>query len=596
MNELKKVLFYVERSLHLPFLEPIQEYLSVNGLAQTAFSAPEFFPGAPEIPQWGLPDAQIRRLQTKAPFYARPDEFKPDATIVADACHFRIPEIENVINVGHGMICKGAFYTDSDIIRRENLSQMLLVPGPLHRRRLLDNVFIPIRVTGFIKSDQLFGPQAQSRATFCAKMGIDPAKRIILFAPTYNPELSAIHCVGEGIRKLADKDTVLLIKLHNMTEDRFKTMYANIAAANPNIFYLEDADYSGMMHAADLMISDVSSIFIEFLLLDKPVVLFNNPRLTEFPYYRAQDIEYMTRDAAVLVDSMESLRDAVQSELANPAGRSSIRHRYAMALDQGRDGQSARRAGEAIMDWLHGRDLPTRPEMNVILLQDEGRSPQDIRDDVKRLRDNAPGHRLHISVFGGKDAGLDADGAQHRPGEFHCDELYACLGKKDADVSTTIMRGGLRVPKDWPKWLENHFRWNPQAGAIKALTEPVLARQCMQQLSSAPRPITNPEVLTFGLRVTGIGQSIAGQRIPSDCIMIGNALRQHIPDRFPISTVTEFITALGLLASEHGLETRMAIDCFMYPENTATRILEQVKTLRQLGRHQEAAELARSLE
>ena len=63
--------------------------------------------------------------------------------------------------------------------------------------------------------------------------------------------------------------------------------------ANPNIFYLEDADYSGMMHAADLMISDVSSIFIEFLLLDKPVILFDNPRLKEFPLYRAEDIEYM---------------------------------------------------------------------------------------------------------------------------------------------------------------------------------------------------------------------------------------------------------------------------------------------------------------
>ena len=118
----------------------------------------------------------------------------------------------------------------------------------------------------------------------------------------------------------------------------------------------------------------------------------------------------------------------------------------------------------------------------------------------------------------------------------------------------------------------------------------------MQQLSSAPRPITNPEVLIFGLRVTGIGQSIAGQRIPSDCIMIGNALRQHISNRLPGSTVTEFITALGLLATEHGLETRMAIDCFMYPEDTTTRTLEQIKTLRKLGRHQEAAELARSLE
>jgi len=174
---LPKILFYVERSLHLPFLEPIEEYLRTSGLAQTAFSAPEFFAGTTDVPQWGLPDQELDRLRTKAPFFVEPQDFSPDVTIVADACHFRIPHIQHVINVGHGMICKGAFYTDSSIIRRENLSQMLLVPGPWHASRLASNVFIPTRVTGFIKSDQLFGAKAQDRAAFCSRMSIDPAKK-----------------------------------------------------------------------------------------------------------------------------------------------------------------------------------------------------------------------------------------------------------------------------------------------------------------------------------------------------------------------------------------------------------------------------------
>jgi UDP-N-acetylglucosamine 2-epimerase len=594
MSDLKKILFYVERSLHLPFLEPIEEYLNRNGLAVTAFSAPEFFPGIPEIPQWGLPEAQIRRLEQKAPFYAKLEDFEADVTIVADACHFRIPQIRNVINVGHGMICKGAFYTDSEITRRENLSQLLLVPGPLHRRRLLDNVFIPIRLTGFIKSDQLFGHQVQTREQFCARLGIDPSKRIVLFAPTYNAELSAIHCLQEGIRKVADKETVLLIKLHNMTEDRFKELYANIAASNQSIFYLEDADYSGMMHAADLMISDVSSIFIEFLLLDKPVVLFNNPRLKEFPLYRAQDIEYMTRDAAVLVNSLEELLQAVRTELAQPQRRSAIRKRYAMALDHGRDGRSVQRAAEAILDWVHGRNLPDKKDMDVILLENDDAKPENIRQDIERLRTNAPGYRLHISVFGGQESGEILD-TMHRPGHFHCNELYACLRGSQSPL-TAILRGGLMVPFDWPKWLENHFRWNPKTGVVKAMTEPVLATQCMQQLSNSPRPITNPDVLLFGLLVTGIGQSIAGLRLPSDCAMIHSDLYPHISGTFPASSPTEFITALGLLAQSHEMQTRLAIDCYMYQADTKARVLEQIKTLRQLGQNREATNLAASLD
>ena len=594
MSNHKKILFYVERSLHLPFLEPIQDYLSGNSLAQTAFSAPPFFPGTQEIAQWGLPDDEIRRLQKKAPFHVQPEDFDPDVTIVADACHFRIPQIKNVINVGHGMICKGAFYTDSEIIRRENLSQMLLVPGPLHRRRLLDNVFIPIRVTGFIKSDQLFGPKAQTRAEFCARMGIDPAKRIVLFAPTYNPELSAIHCVGEGIRKVADKDTVLLIKLHNMTEDRWKELYANIAAANPNIFLLEDADYSGMMHAADLMISDVSSIFIEFLLLDKPVILFNNPRLKEFPLYREQDIEYMTRDAAVLVDSLDALLRAVPEELARPLGRSEIRKRYAMALDHGRDGQSGARAGQAILDWVHGRGRQDRVEIDVILLEDEEADRESIRTDIAGLIASAPNHRLRINVFGGQETADVPQAAHTHTGHFHCDTLYSCLQGNQAPY-TAIIRGGMHAPHDWPKWLENHFRWNPRTLAVKALTEPVLAVQCMQQLSNSKRTFADPGELATGLLIAGTGQSLAGQRLPSDAILMSSALRRHIPQTLPAATATEFITALGLLGPDAGMQTRMAIDCYMYPAATKTRILDQIKTLRQLGRFQEAAELARTL-
>ena len=130
------------------------------------------------------------------------------------------------------------------------------------------------------------------------------------------------------------------------------------------------------------------------------------------------------------------------------------------------------------------------------------------RQDIERLRTNAPGHRLRISVFGGQDSGRVLD-AMHRPGHFHCNELYACLRGSQSTL-TAVLRGGLTVPFDWPKWLENHFRWNPKTGVVKAMTEPVLATQCMQQLSNAPRPITNPDVLLFGLLVTGIGQSIAG--------------------------------------------------------------------------------------
>lgn len=586
---MKNILFYVERSLHLPFLEPIEEYLRVGGLARTAFSAPPFFSGKPGIPPWGLVPDEIARLEKKAPFFPEPLNFSPHVTIVADACHFRIPEIDNIINVGHGMICKGAFYTDADITRRENLSRMLLVPGPWHRSRLSSNVAIPIKVTGFIKSDQLFGAKAQTRAEFLARLGIDPDKRIVLFAPTYNPELSAMHCVAEGIRKVADKDTVLLIKLHNMSEPHWKDLYKRIASAHSNIFYLGDADYSGMMHAADLMISDVSSIFIEFLLLDKPVVLFNNPRIKEFPYYHPEDIEYKTRDAAVQVASLDELLKAVRSELAHPENRSAIRQRYAMALDHGRDGRSAERAGQAILEWADGCEID-RPEMTVALLEPEHATRDEVLRDLAELK-KAP-WRLNITVFGGREQIETAE--RQVTGGFNLPAIREFL-RTATTKRIAVLCGGLRMPRDWPKWLENHFHWNPGTRAVKALTDPLLADQCMRQLSRTNRTFSDQEALSFGLLMSGIGQSAPARHLPSECIMFETSLAAHIPDGLQAINPEEFITAMGLIAAAHGRDTRLAFDCYMPPFDCREKLLRRMQALRKQGNTAEAALIAEKL-
>jgi hypothetical protein len=593
-SSLPKILFYAERTLHLPFLEPIEEYLRTRGVAQTAFSAPEFFAGTTDVPEWGLPDHEIDRLRAQAPFFGEPQDFEPDVTIVADACHFRIPHIRDVINVGHGMICKGAFYTDTPITRRENLSRLLLVPGPWHAKRLKPNVFIPIQVTGFIKSDLLFGPSKQEREAFCRSHRINPANKIVLFAPTYNPELSAIPCVAEGIRKIADSDTVLLIKLHNLTDAKWKEMYRNIAASVPNIHYLEDADYSGMMHAADLMISDVSSIAIEFLLLDKPLILFNNPRMHEFPLYRPEDIEYLTRDAGVQVNSLDGLLQAVTGELAQPGRRSEIRQRYAQALDHGRDGKSARRAAEAIMAWVYGRIQHEEGELDVILLEPEDAGQEDVSADIVDLTAACPQWKLNIQIFGGRDSCVDDRATHVRCGTFLCPELFSSL-RKSRSRMTVVLCGGLRLPANWPSLLANHFRWNQGVGAVKALTEPVLAARCMRQLCPSPKAVQDPKVLSYGLLVSASGQSVTADNLPSDCVMIDSSLLRNLPDTLPANTPEGFVIALGLFTAHSGQRTLMAMDCNMYPADPLAKTLRQVKTLRRLGRHAEAAELAQRL-
>ncbi|MFP4455972.1 MAG: CDP-glycerol glycerophosphotransferase family protein, partial [Desulfonatronovibrio sp.] len=268
-----RILFFVERNLHLPYLEPVHDYFRLNHPdVSLAFSAPPFRAPTRELPGCGLEPGTIQRLAGKSRFVSSPAEFAPQATLVADinaAAYLR--GCGRIINVGHGMISKGCFYTSRPIIRRENLADLVCVPGPIHAQRLESNVFIPVETTGFIKSDRLFGPQSVDRDGFCLKHGIDPGKKIILFAPTYNPELSSIPVVQEKIFELAKDTFHLLVKLHGMTDQGWADFYRDECLARPGCTFIQDQDLTPCLKAADLLVSDVSSAFVEFMLLDRPI-------------------------------------------------------------------------------------------------------------------------------------------------------------------------------------------------------------------------------------------------------------------------------------------------------------------------------------
>lgn len=556
---LPRILFYVERSLHLPFLEPIQKYLQDGQLAITAYSAPPFFAGDAILPGWGLTDRQLEYVQGLGRFYTQPTDFEPDVTIVADACHSMIPQLRQVINVGHGMICKGAFYTDKPQVRRENISEMLLVPGPWHKERLRENVFIPIVITGFIKSDQLFGPDAVSRKEFCKKQHIDPDKKIILFAPTYNPELSAIPCVEDKIADLADNDTTLLIKLHNLTTEHWKQMYSDLAARNPNIHYLTDNDYSGMMNAADLLVSDVSSIFIEFILLDKPVVLFDNPKMNQFELYDPTEIEYLTRDAAVSVDCADEMIHAVKNELSHPGRLSAKRREYAEKLDYKRDGKSAQRATQTILDWCSGKIPPPTPRISIVIVPEDGQSAELIADDLREIKQKCANIACETFIW---HKPLDISGPEAEFPVFFSE--FNQLRNRINTEFILFARGGKKHPHASLKWLNNHFSWNENAGVIKAITDKETAGAVLKKLDQDIKLIDKPEIASWALLIMGSGQSVSGRSFGSTCVMCKKMVLDRIQEMKHAPQKDNIFAILDMTAARMGLDVLLAADCYVW--------------------------------
>ncbi len=561
MSDLPRILFYVERNVHLPYLRPIQRYLSRNGLARTAYSAPPYFAGDDILPEWGLTEEEIREVQGHGDFYPQPLDFGPDVTIIADACHSMIPQLQRVINVGHGMICKGTFYNDTPTARRENLSDMLLVPGPWHKERLAKNVFIPIIPTGFIKGDQLFGEKAMGREEFCRQHGIDPQKRIVLYAPTYNPELSAIPCVGQRISELADSKTVVLIKLHNLTRVAWKEMHEGLAKSQENIHYLRDEDYSGMMHAADLIISDVSSIFTEFLLLDKPAVLIDNPRIPEFEFYRPEDIEYQARDCATVVDSTEELLQAVDNELNHPARLSPIRREYAKQLDYKRDGNSAKRAGKTILKWCRGEISPGIPKTTIVLLPQDNAGAKEIKEDIRELEEKLPEMEYELIIW---HHPLDPDSGNRLSLKW-ISSFPEIRDKMDSGSEYVLFaRGGKKYPHLGLKWLHNHFLWNEEAGVIKAITERENADAVLEKLEFDPNMISKPAIASWGILVSGIGQSISGRPFSSSCVLCKKGLLDRLVQKRHPPNKENIFAVLDMTATRNGYAVLLAADCYVW--------------------------------
>lgn len=105
-------------------------------------------------------------------------------------------------------------------------------------------------------------------------------------------------------------------------------MYRLLAKLDENVHYVEEQDITPSLVAADMVISDVSSAFMEAIILDRPVILVNNPLQKHFVHYDPEDIEYRMRDVGIEVSSSNELFEAVQRTFNHPDERKPERERY----------------------------------------------------------------------------------------------------------------------------------------------------------------------------------------------------------------------------------------------------------------------------
>jgi len=562
-----KLLFYIERNLHVPFLEPIFDAFAALDNYDLAWCTVPYLEPAEGRTGMGLEPQEIQRLGGKGRFIGDIAAYGPDITICADACT-HLKGCGKLVFVGHGMISKGGFYTDSALVRRENRADLICVPGLRHREILLRNVFSPITVTGFVKSDTLHGSEAIGICSdFLYRYAIPSGKRVILFAPTFNEELSAIPCVGERIAELCDDRTILLIKLHTMTDMAWVRRYRALAAANPAVRYIDDVDASPAMLAADLLISDVSSVVLEFMFLDKPVIVVNNPRMQEYPHYRPNDIEYQVRDACLQVEDLEGLKAAVARSWKNPDELSARRMGYAADYSYGRDGGSVRRIVQAIRQLQEGgfNKLPGSWAISIVACCEASTTVQEITNFLDDVDRTAAGSEWELLCVGPRPIGFSGDsriGNWLQKDSVDGLALNKCTMLCRGEI-VAVARLGRTLPNGWLRWLSNHFRFNPRAGAVMALPDGALCRQVLDQVFP---DVVFPDYASISeaLLSSVMGMGFPVNELSADFVMIPKKMILECSG-FDAAPLAESLRMFGRKLLDRKRELYQAVDVCTFP-------------------------------
>ena len=143
-------------------------------------------------------------------------------------------------------------------------------------------------------------------------------KRIVVYAPTFRdsggtPFSDAALNLLE-LKRFAELNNIVIVaKLHPYVNEAVPTyLWPNVLVYNP------DKDSAPLLKLADLLVTDYSSIYFDYLLLDRPLVFFAYDHKKYFAQDRGLLFDYDEYTPGMKCYSQGELFDALLSELEKP--------------------------------------------------------------------------------------------------------------------------------------------------------------------------------------------------------------------------------------------------------------------------------------
>ncbi len=372
LHDKLRIQFYIAKNVHLPMFLELYEYVSrQQNVEEIIFCVPDFMMMTSSD---GNREVMEKLLSLPVTFCIDPRANRVDITFIADAIAGKVKGAGKIVNIGHGTISKGYYFTDGVWTDRQNWVDLLCVPGEYARNELQNALSTRLVATGMPKLDPVFSGRIDIHA-LRGQLGIVPGRKIVLYAPTFNIDLSSLYPFAERFQELASGNWEIVIKLHGSTPGQYVNHYRQLAQRFPNIHFNTDDNLAPLLALADIMISDVSSAWMEFMALDKPVILYNHPNRFHYHGFDEKNIEWAWRDLGTQVDSFDELKRVLPVILDRGDDKSSIRMQHASMLFADRKGNACDNVWRAALDTLQSNEDRQPPTISLIIRASEDRLP-----------------------------------------------------------------------------------------------------------------------------------------------------------------------------------------------------------------------------
>jgi CDP-glycerol glycerophosphotransferase (TagB/SpsB family) len=212
----------------------------------------------------------------------------------------------------------------------------LCLPGRYHAEQYVKQGLIRPNsatglITGFPKVDALGQPFSQ-REALLRDLRLDPDRPTLLLAPT-GDKYNALELMGrEVIQAIAGHGAWnLLVKPHDHPKNEIDWFSELADLEGDRVRLVRDKNVVPYLQVADVLLTDASSVALEYTLLDRPILFLDTPKLIRRLSKKAPalDLDTYGRKLGRVVAGPEYVVSAIADSLARPGSEAALRRQAA---------------------------------------------------------------------------------------------------------------------------------------------------------------------------------------------------------------------------------------------------------------------------